>query len=187
MKEYRPLGEILIAKGKITREQLETGLLARQNQKRRLGSVLISMGFLSEDDIAECLAEQYDMEIVDIARLTPDPAALSTLDGHTALTCRMLPYRLIDNVIECVIADPIDVSSMDMISRITDKRVIFRIAPISTLLDAIGRAYGLNKVDKRGAKPLRKSATRREDRSTLLDLIDTELNGNENTLVLIES
>jgi type IV pilus assembly protein PilB len=175
MQDYRPLGGILIAKGKLTQDQLDAALLARRGQRRRLGTVLVSNGYVSEDDIAESLGEQYDLEVVDAAHLTPDPIALRILDAESALSGRILPLRFDDNKIECIIADPIDVSAMDMISRVTSKQVVFRIAPISALLRAIRRAYGLNTVDRRATRSGKTTKHKREEREALLDLIDTEL------------
>jgi hypothetical protein len=187
MKQYRPLGELLIAKGKITSEQLNAGLLARAEHKRRLGDTLITMGYVSEEDVAECLGEQYDLEVVDVSKLTPDPTALQTLDSEVALENRILPLRYIDNSIECVIADPIDISAMDMISRITDKPVTFRIASISLLLDAIRRAYSPVIVEKRSIKHGRPANRRHDDRGVLLAFIDGELNPMEIIPVMAEN
>jgi type IV pilus assembly protein PilB len=175
MQDYRPLGEILIAKGKLTQEQLESALLVRHGQRRRLGDLLVSMGYVSEYDIAEGLGEQYSLEVVDVAKLAPDPIALRILDAESAFIGRVLPLRFVENNIECIIADPIDISAMDMISHVTTKHVIFRITPMSALLDAIRRAYGLSKVDRREKRSDRRITRRREEREALLALIDSEL------------
>lgn len=175
MQDYKPLGGILVAKGKLTQDQLDAALQARRGQKRRLGSVLVSMGCVSEDDIAESLGEQYDLQVVDVAKLTPDPIALRILDPEGALKSRMLPLRFIDNTIECVIADPVDVCAIDMISRVTSKNAVFLIAPISALLDAIRRAYGLSRADRRRARSDKTTTRRRDDRGALIALIEGEL------------
>ena len=175
MQDYRPLGEILMAKGKLTQAQLEAALLAQHGQRRRLGDVLVSMGYVSENDIVESLGGQYNLKVVDVAKLTPDPIALRILDTESAVNSRILPLRFVDNSIECVIADPIDVPAMDMISHATSKQVVFRIAPMSALLDAIRRAYGLSIVDRRRARSGKKTTHRREERGALLALIESEL------------
>lgn len=176
MQDHLPLGDLLIAKGKLTEQQLETALLARRGQKRRLGDVLVSMGYVSENDIAESLGEQYDLALVDALNLIPDPMALRVLGTDDSLNNRILPLRFVDDCIECVIADPIDVDAMNMITRSTNKRVVYLIAPISALLEAIRCAYGLSEADRRKTSiKNRRIARLREERGSLIDLIDDEL------------
>lgn len=175
MQDYRPLGGILIDKGKLTQEQLDAALQVRRGQKRRLGDVLVAYGFVTEDDVAESLAEQYDLKVVDVANAAPDPIALRLLDAGSALKSRILPLKFGESKLECVIADPIDVSAMDMVARATSREVVFHIAPITALLQAIRVAYGLPVVDRRTSRVNMTSKHNREDRGALLDLIDSEL------------
>lgn len=61
-RRRKKLGEILIAQGLVTDEQL---LFALQEHKRtglNLGSVLIKLGFISEDDLSSVLGQQIHLE-----------------------------------------------------------------------------------------------------------------------------
>jgi hypothetical protein len=53
-----PLGELLVARGLITREQLEQALADQGETKRPLGEILIRLGFLSPAMVAQALATQ---------------------------------------------------------------------------------------------------------------------------------
>jgi len=53
-----PLGELLVARGLITREQLEQALADQSETKRPLGEILIRLGFLSPAMVAQALATQ---------------------------------------------------------------------------------------------------------------------------------
>ena len=55
------VGEMLVARGYVTPEQLEAALEAQHSlpTMETLGETLVSMGFLSQRDKLRCLAEQW--------------------------------------------------------------------------------------------------------------------------------
>lgn len=115
MEDYQPIGEMLLSRGRITREQLDTALNERKGRRQRLGEVLVELGFVREEDIAECLAEQFGFQFVDASQLEPDQEALQLLTPVFAFANRILPLRTTDETLECVLADPIDVPTTDTI------------------------------------------------------------------------
>jgi hypothetical protein len=179
MKDYQPIGQMLIQKGRITPEQLDSAISQRKNYHQRIGEFLISLGYVTENDIAECLAEQFGFEMIDPAQITPDQDALQVVDPEFALAHRILPVRNTEDLFECVVADPIDVPTTDTISRLVNKHTVFYIAPVSALLSAIRKVYGLTEsitTDKK--KHTGEHAKKRmlqPDRDELLSTIDEEI------------
>lgn len=57
------LGHVLVARGKLTEEQLRASLLARREADEFLGNVLVRLGFVSREDLLRALAERTE-EIV---------------------------------------------------------------------------------------------------------------------------
>src|SRR5688572_26598964 len=60
------IGEMLVAAGKISQEDLEFALQQQKKSKKRLGEILVEEGFVSEDDIAEIVKQQIEAEIYDL-------------------------------------------------------------------------------------------------------------------------
>ncbi|HVY61821.1 MAG TPA: DUF4388 domain-containing protein [Planctomycetota bacterium] len=60
------IGEMLVASGKISAEDLDYALQQQKKSKKRLGEILIEEGFVSEDDIAEIVKQQIEAEIYDL-------------------------------------------------------------------------------------------------------------------------
>lgn len=54
------LGHVLVARGKLTEEQLRAGLLARGDSDEFLGQVLVRLGFVGRDDLLRALAERTE-------------------------------------------------------------------------------------------------------------------------------
>ncbi len=57
------LGHVLVARGKLTEEQLRAGLLARRSDEEFLGQILVRLGFITRDDLLRALADRTE-EIV---------------------------------------------------------------------------------------------------------------------------
>jgi hypothetical protein len=60
---WRPLGELLVAKGLVTREELEQALEEQADTGRLLGAILVERGYVSGPALAIALAEQYGVEL----------------------------------------------------------------------------------------------------------------------------
>ena len=90
-----PLGRLLTERGLLTLEQLEEALSEKETSAARLGEILLGHGWLSEADIARALADQHDLEYLDLARVEVDPAAAGLLPQKFARRYGALPIRFI--------------------------------------------------------------------------------------------
>jgi hypothetical protein len=82
---WLPLGELLIERRLLSRRQLELSLQEHHRTGRRLGEVLVSYGFVSEQALASTLLEQVGlMDAKPVAFVaTPEPEPLRSA-GHLA-------------------------------------------------------------------------------------------------------
>lgn len=62
-KSWRPLGELLLAKNLIARNELEQALREQEESGRLLGAILVDRGYISGPALAIALAEQYGVEL----------------------------------------------------------------------------------------------------------------------------
>jgi hypothetical protein len=85
---WLPLGELLIERRLLSRRQLELALQEHQRTGRRLGEVLVSYGFVSEQALASTLLEQVglmDAKPAVVAETSePEPLPLLRAAGHLA-------------------------------------------------------------------------------------------------------
>ena len=64
---YHRLGDLLISIGVITEEQLAQALAIQQKTHKRLGSVLIEYNFIKEQQLIEALEMQLGVEFIDLS------------------------------------------------------------------------------------------------------------------------
>jgi len=61
MKEHKYFGEILKEEGKITDEMIQKALeLQKDNPTRKLGEILVTLNYITYDDITDTLLKQYE-------------------------------------------------------------------------------------------------------------------------------
>ncbi|MEY2734528.1 MAG: hypothetical protein RL340_1587, partial [Gemmatimonadota bacterium] len=63
------LGDVVLAEGLITREQLQRALDEQRQSGTRVGYNLVKLGFLQELDLVRCLARQFKLPAVDLSKV----------------------------------------------------------------------------------------------------------------------
>jgi len=64
----KPIGQLLLDKGLVDKEQIQRALEYQQKSgdDLRLGEILVKFGYVSQEDVLACLGEQFDVEVVDV-------------------------------------------------------------------------------------------------------------------------
>lgn len=173
-----------MGKGLITPEQLNIVLEARSNSNKRVGELVVMMGFANEDDIAQALAEQYLMDWVDPSAFEPEPAALRLVPASFALNRGVLPLWVDETSLTCLISDPLDVNMTDDLQAACGKILRLKVAPVTRLKSAIAKAYELpfgnpasaSSADS-GKKKRKRKLDPQTDRIALLDALSVAMGG----------
>src|SRR5918992_6406286 len=75
------LAEVLVSEGKISPEQLEEALaIQRDDGRRQLGEILLSMGYASKADLARALAKRLRLEFVEITERDVERGVATLVD-----------------------------------------------------------------------------------------------------------
>ncbi|HEY8350143.1 MAG TPA: type II secretion system protein GspE, partial [Clostridia bacterium] len=85
MRERKRLGDMLLEAGKISLAQLNRALETQRKTKRRLGEVLIDQGLLTEDEIADVLAQQLSLERIDLEKTFVEQDIARSIPKEVAL------------------------------------------------------------------------------------------------------
>ncbi len=113
-RKRRQLGEILKRWGLIDDEKLEEGLKISQGSRKRIGEVLVDLGYAQQNDVAKALASQFGMEFVDLDQ--PDVVSKDNLDLiPTDLIKKylVLPLSKEGNKLKILVHDPMDLALID--------------------------------------------------------------------------
>lgn len=117
MTQSALLGQLLVARGMISADQLQIALKEQRQHHRLLGKILTQLGFLSDAALREALALQLGHTSVDLASLTIDALAIQQVPKSLALRFLVLPIALDEQTqtLTLAMADPHNLVALDQV------------------------------------------------------------------------
>ena len=145
--EQPPLCGLLVDAGKLESNDVDRALRLQREQDNweRIGSIVVKLGLVSETDVAEGLAGQLGLQLVDKSDY-PDE-----IPGENKITPRFLKKNkaLIldenDEDITIAMADPLDEYVLDALKLCSGKTVISRLGVPSEIDTALDNLYDASK------------------------------------------
>ncbi len=137
------LGQLLVARGWITVQQLTRALKNQNVAGGRLGTCLLEMDALTEELLLKGLAEQHGVPAAgaDDLRGIPDEV-LELIPDKLARRLRSVPFRVEGSRLDLAVTDPRNLSAQDEIAFASGKRVKVFVAPEIRILEALEKYYG---------------------------------------------
>jgi type IV pilus assembly protein PilB len=140
MVRKKRLGEILTEAGLINETQLASALNSQRTWGGKLGSTLVRMGFVKEEDLLRCLSAQLRLPSVDFAKIRIAPNALQVVPHRIAEKYNVIPVALKEEMgKKTVILAMSDPTNLDTISEIQFQTGV-NVRPVVATESAISRA-----------------------------------------------
>ncbi|HEX6083066.1 MAG TPA: type IV-A pilus assembly ATPase PilB [Thermoanaerobaculia bacterium] len=136
------LGELLTKASLITQDQLKEALRVQKETGGKLGETLIKLGFVSEEDITECLSQQFGVPSINLQHFEIDSSVIKLIPGDVARKYNILPVNKTGATITIAMADPTNVFAMDDIKFMTGYNVEPVVASELGIKAAIDNYYG---------------------------------------------
>ncbi|MFP2933085.1 hypothetical protein ACLESO_49640, partial [Pyxidicoccus sp. 3LG] len=150
------LGEMLLKEGLVTAEGIEEALEAQVVHGGRLGTNLVELGLLSEQDLAKTLGQLHNTAFAS-GELVPDPKALELVKPNHADDKEYLPMRVDSTRLSIAVVNPHDFETLDAIAFKTGKRVVPVVIPefrMNQLLRRYCKAFRqLRAIDMNAIRP----------------------------------
>ncbi len=113
-KKRQRLGEILVDWGVTSTKSVEEALAHGRNNGLRIGEALVALNLAGEEDVVKALANQFDMEYLDLAPDIQAPEA-HLLPEEVIRNRMVLPLTRDKGKLRVVLTDPLDLETMDML------------------------------------------------------------------------
>ena len=136
------IGQILLSRDIITKEQLEEALDTQRNTGEKLGEILIKKGFISDETLVELISFQRGFESVDLNKIQDkiNPSVANLISKDFEFKRKIFPFELTDNTLHVAMIDPGDINVIDEIRLLTGYNVKPYISTAKTI-DNIIRLY----------------------------------------------
>jgi len=120
------LGEFLISRNIITKEQLEKALEEQKKLKKigkykKLGEILVELGFADEKEILKALSEFLKIDFIDLYSEKIDYDLLSSFPLSILEENLILPFKVDENYVYIVTSEPLNYDVIEMVERILNK------------------------------------------------------------------
>jgi len=138
------IGQILIEKKLITKDQLADALKIQKEKKERLGELLVNLGYISKDSLLEALSIELNIPAVHLPRTKIPPEVIQMVPRKMAERYCLIPVSVAGNTISVAMSDPVNVNAVDDIRHATGKIVQPLLAIDKDVREAIEQYYGEN-------------------------------------------
>src|SRR5437764_900723 len=141
------LGDLLVKEKVITSEQLSQATKVQKETNCRLGSALVKLGFLSDEDVTNFLSRQYGVPAINLSYFEIDGSVVKLVPYETAKRYQILPLSRVGASLTIAMVDPTNVFAMDDIKFMTGFNIEPVVASEAAIMDGIEKAYGTSKED----------------------------------------
>jgi len=107
------LGCMLLNRGLLTETQLETAIARQKRSGKRLGQILVDLGYTTPDAILAALSEQLNVPTTRVNAYTVNPEAIATLPEKVARKHTAFPLMKVGTTLVVAIATPKDLLALD--------------------------------------------------------------------------
>ena len=140
----RRIGQILVDLGFLTEEQRDM-LLEEQQQRagEMFGQIAISMGLINDEQLVQALAEQMNMPVIGLADIVIQPEVLQYVTEPMAQLYRIVPVSFDDNTLTIAMCDPQKLSIIDELRSFLGMNIEAMVATERDVLKALDRYYAV--------------------------------------------
>ena len=136
------LGELLVRNKLITKEQLDKALQIQKSSGNKLGYDLVKLGFVTDEDIAQCLSRQFGIPAINLSHFEIDQAVLDLVPVEICRKYDLIPVNRTGAVLTVAMADPTNIRAMDEINFICGYQVEPVVASDFAIRESIDKYYG---------------------------------------------
>jgi len=140
------LGEMLVNSGILNQKQLDEALKNHLIFGGRIGTNLIELGYLNEEELARFLSEKLGVPCIDPARISEIPEeVIKIIPANVAKKYGVIPLSVEKKKLTLLMADPSDFSAIDELSFITGFIIKPVIIPEVRLILALEKYYKIER------------------------------------------
>lgn len=135
------IGDILIEMGFVDQDQLQMALAETQKTGTMLGDVLLRLDWVDEEQLQMALAVQSGARMLDTEDVYIDRSLIAEIPLSFVTTHEIFPFEKEGDTLKAATTNPFDVIARDKLARITGCRVLTYIAPKEWISNAIELYY----------------------------------------------
>jgi CheY-like chemotaxis protein len=142
MEPRKRIGKLLVDAGIISVKTLERALRIQKGSGKRLGALLREMGIVTEEEVVEALACQFNLRTV--RNFVDHPFSKDLLDlvpSRMALEKMIFPLKYHDRTLAIATIDPFDHDTFTQLAQITGMKIYLVLSTREDIIAAVEKHY----------------------------------------------
>lgn len=139
--QKKRLGDMLLAAKVISEEQLRDVLSLQKSNGKKIGELLVSKNYITEEELATFLSKQLNIELVALRDIKISDECLQIVSKEIAEKYKIMPFEISQNKLSVAMSDPLNIMAIDDLRIITRKRIIPFIDTLSEIDKSIKKYY----------------------------------------------
>ncbi|MDJ0763797.1 MAG: type IV-A pilus assembly ATPase PilB [Myxococcota bacterium] len=141
MSNDERLGELLVRERLVSLNELRQAQELQKSTGANLGTTLTKLGHISDNDLTDFLATQYNIPAIDLAEYTLDAEMIELIPQEVALRHKILPISRAGTSLVVAMVDPTNLHAIDDVKFLTGYNVEPVIASEASIEKAIEQHY----------------------------------------------
>ena len=135
------LGEVLIERGIVNRDQLAMAIAYQKEKGGLLGEALVHLKFSSEEDIAQALTCQYGFPYLPLANYEIDREVVDSVPENVCKQYCLIAIDKIGKSLTLAMANPLNIKAIEDVELITDCTVQTFVSTSTDIKNCINKYF----------------------------------------------
>lgn len=137
----KQLGELLLEKGIINQNQLDKALKLQREKGGLIGQILVMLGFVTEEEIAQALTVQYGFPYLPLESYEVTPEVIQLIPENVATQYNLIAIDRIEDLITIAMSNPLNIQAVEDVELITKCKVQVFVSTMTDISNAIKKHY----------------------------------------------
>ncbi|MFW5999670.1 MAG: GspE/PulE family protein [Halanaerobiaceae bacterium] len=143
-KKYKKLGELLTEFNFITHEQFKEAMKKQEDSNRKLGQILVDLGYISEDDLIQVLEFQLGIPHADLSSYVFDSTMADYIPERMARRYNAVPLEVEGEKLNVAMSDPSNLVAIEDMEMASGLKIEPFIASQKSIEQALTQIYTLD-------------------------------------------
>ncbi len=137
----KQIGELLVERGVIHREDLDMAVAYQKEKGGILGEILVELKFATEEDIAHVLTCQYGFPYLPLSNYEIDCEVITSVPENVCRQFCLIPIDKIGKSLTLAMADPLNVQAIEDVELLSDCTVQTFVGTATDIKNSINKYY----------------------------------------------
>jgi MSHA biogenesis protein MshE len=140
-RDKKYLAEMLLEQNLITRAQLDKAIVEQENTDKRIGQVLIDLGYIKQDKLMQLLSQQLHVPFIDLKQYSVEPTLVKLLPEFHSRHFRVIVLSSENDKYLVGMADPQDFIAIDEIESLLKCKIKIALINEDDLMYVLDNVY----------------------------------------------